>query len=352
MTTAISSLEKNNTDRIIKAQLLSSKFFNLIILPTENCNFRCTYCYEDFAVGRMKKETILGIKALLEKRCSDLDYLHISWFGGEPLVAKDIVYEISEYATKLANQYPNLLYKANMTTNGYLLDNDTSTALTNAGVRQFQISLDGPREIHNESRIRANGKDTFDRIWANLLAIRNSSLPVFVTLRVHFTVDNVELLDPLIEDIRKEFIHDSRFSVFFKAIERLGGPNDDSIKKFSATNKEVAIRSLQAKLFGKNIQLPQNVSLGDGYICYASRPNSLVIRSNGDVGKCTVALYDERNKIATLQSDGTLNLIPGRLAPWIRGIKNLDPATLTCPLVGLPANNEAIPNSKEKILSK
>lgn len=349
MNTAIPSVENINRDRIIKAKLLSNQFLNLIILPTESCNFRCTYCYEDFAVGRMKKETILGIKALLENRCSDLNYLHISWFGGEPLVAKDIVYEISEHATELAYQYPNLLYKANMTTNGYFLDIDTITTLANAGVRQFQISLDGSREIHNKSRIRANGKGTFDQIWTNLLAIRDSSLPVSITLRVHFTVDNFQLLDPLINDLKKEFVPDSRFSVFFKAIERLGGSNDASIKKFSEIDKETAIKSLQTKLFGDNIESSQNVSLGDDYICYASKPNSLVIRSNGDVGKCTVALYDERNKIATLQPDGNLNVIPGRLAPWIRGIKNLDPAALACPLVGLPGSNEAIPNSKEKM---
>lgn len=339
-------------NRIVTAKLLSNKFLQLTILPTEKCNFSCAYCYENFATGRMKKETILGIKTLLDKRCSSLDYLHISWFGGEPLVAKDIVNEISEHATKLANQYPNLLYKASMTTNGYFLDNNTSTALTKIGVRQFQVSLDGSREIHNKSRIRANGKGTFDQIWTNLLAIRDSSLPVSITIRVHFTVDNVQLLDPLIQDLKKEFIHDSRFSVFFKAIERLGGANDASIKKFSEIDKETAITSLQTKLFSDNIQSSQNVSLGDDYICYASKPNSLVIRSNGDVGKCTVALYDERNKIAKLQPDGTLDVIPGRLAPWIRGIKNLDPATLACPLVGLPPNNETIPDPKEKILSK
>ncbi|MBD1835210.1 hypothetical protein H6F61_21610 [Cyanobacteria bacterium FACHB-472] len=49
-----------------------------------------------------------------------------------------------------------------------------------------------------------------------------------------------------------------------------------------------------------------------------------------------MALYDDRNKIASLQPDGTLKLIPGRLAPWVRGIETLDTATLHCPLVNLP----------------
>lgn len=126
---------------IISNQDFSLKHFNLYILPTEKCNFRCTYCYEDFSIGRMKLETILAVKAFLDKRCTDLDSLQISWFGGEPLTAKDIVLEISEYATKLVDKYPRLRYKGDMTTNGYLLDYQTTTALVNVGVRDFQISL-------------------------------------------------------------------------------------------------------------------------------------------------------------------------------------------------------------------
>ncbi|MBW4428469.1 MAG: radical SAM protein [Nostoc desertorum CM1-VF14] len=315
---------------------ISNQFFHLIILPTEKCNFRCTYCYEEFAAGRMNKETIIGIKALLERRSADLKYLNIDWFGGEPLVAKDVVLEISEYAKALVYRYPQLNYRGSMTTNAYLLDYKTVSALANAGVREYQISLDGPREVHDKSRIRADGRSTYDRIWTNLLAIRHSSLPVSILLRIHFTVDTFKLLNPLIEDIRREFLPDSRFSIVFRPISHLGSPNDASIKIFSGVEKEEAVKSLQTKLFGEHLESPQNLCEPNDYVCYASRPNSLLIRSNGDVGKCTVALYDERNKIATLQPDGTLKLIPGRLAPWVRGIETLDFDTLGCPLVGLP----------------
>ena len=334
-TTYISSTKSEDFTRY--AGLLSNKYFQLIILPTEKCNFRCTYCYEDFAVGRMSKETIQGIKSLLEKRCANnLDYLKISWFGGEPLTAKDTVLEISDYAKALSKKFPNLHYTGTMTTNGYLLDYKTASILADVGVKSYQISIDGPCDVHNESRIRADGSGTYERIWANLIAIRDSSLPISVLLRIHFTVETLHLFSPLIEDLRKEFINDLRFSIFFKAIEHLGGPNDSSFQVFSELEKKEAIQSLQNKLFGENIASTQNHSMMDDYVCYAAQPNSLVLRSNGDVGKCTVALYDERNKIATLQPDGTLKVIPGRLAPWVRGIETLDPAALGCPLVGLP----------------
>lgn len=312
------------------------RYFNMILMPTELCNFRCTYCYEDFSVGHMKQETILGIKAFLDKRCSDLDSLSIQWFGGEPLTAKDIVLDISKYAMTLAHKYHKLDYKGDMTTNGYLLDYETAAALSDVGVQRYQISIDGPPEIHDKSRVRADGNNTYEQIWANLLAIRDSSLPVYIMLRIHFTVDTFKFIEPLIEEIKKEFLHDSRFAIFFKAIEKLGSSNDASIKTFSDVEKEKAIKLLQMKMFGENLVSSQNYFLPDNPICYASQPNSLIIRSNGDVGKCTVALYDERNKIGSLQPDGTLKLIPGRLAPWLRGIETLDPEALTCPLVNLP----------------
>ncbi|MBD2342607.1 radical SAM protein [Anabaena subtropica] len=342
---------QQHIDNVKRAQLISDKYLELIILPTEQCNFRCVYCYEDFSIGRMKSETISGIKALIEKRCPTLSYLNLSWFGGEPLVAKDTVLDISEYAMSLAGNYSHLHYSGSMTTNAYFLDINTASALANVGVTHYQISLDGPMEIHNKSRIRADGKNTFERIWSNLLAIRDSLLPVSVLLRLHFTADTFDLLDPLLEDIKRELLPDPRFSAFFKAIEHLGGPNDTSIKVFSETEKAKAIKILENKLFGDNLKSSQNGAVPDNAVCYAARPNSLVIRANGKVGKCTVALTDERNDIGTLASDGKLKLIPGRFAPWVRGIETLDIDTLACPLVLLPTSDEITANLRKKALT-
>jgi hypothetical protein len=39
------------------AEAISPRIQELILLPTEKCNFRCTYCYEDFDLGKMSEET-------------------------------------------------------------------------------------------------------------------------------------------------------------------------------------------------------------------------------------------------------------------------------------------------------
>jgi uncharacterized protein len=322
-----------------RAKLISDKLLELIILPTEQCNFRCTYCYEDFSIGRMKPETIEGIKSLIERRSSQLSQLHLSWFGGEPLLAKDIVLNVSEHARSMAARHSNLKYSGFMTTNAYLLDEDTLSALVGAGITQYQVSLDGPQEIHDRSRIRADGKSTFQRIWSNLIAFRDSSLSASVLLRLHFTADTFQLIDPLLEDIKRELLPDPRFSVFLKPIEHLGGTNDSNINTVSEDERKAVIASLESKLFGDrniNTETTGNNFVLNDYACYASRPNSLVIRADGSVGKCTVALADKRNHVGKLNSDGMLELIPDRLRPWMRGIATLDPETLSCPLVSLP----------------
>lgn len=314
----------------------SNRYLSLIILPTESCNFRCTYCYEDFSVGRMKNSVIDGVKSLIAKRCPELDVINISWFGGEPLIAKDVVLNVSRFVSSMAYMYPRLRYIGDMTTNGYLLNYELASELSKVGVRRYQISLDGPKEIHDQTRLRADGASTFDKIWSNLLSIRDSSLPVNVLLRIHVTVENYTYLDRLLDNIKREFLSDTRFSVFFKAIERLGGSNDSNIQQFSHTEHEEVIKSLENSVFGENHSYERGLDPATSDICYASVPNSMIIRANGDIGKCTVALYDERNKIATLQPDGTMQVIPGRLAPWVRGLETLDPITLGCPLTGLP----------------
>src|SRR3990167_3063672 len=161
-------------------QLLSHKNLELILFPTEQCNFRCTYCYEDFSIGRMRTQVIEGVKNLIRQRAEDLEILKISWFGGEPLAAKDIVYNISEYAKNICVQR-SIKFISGMTTNGFLLKENTLTKLFNSGVTSYQISLDGPREVHNKTRLRINKSGSFDEIWANLVMIKNTSLPVSVT---------------------------------------------------------------------------------------------------------------------------------------------------------------------------
>ncbi len=315
-----------------------SRFLELIILPTEDCNFRCTYCYEDFAIGRMSPEIVTGLKALLKRRVGDLEDLSLSWFGGEPLAAYDIVLDVMRYACRLcANGRPSI--SGGITTNGALLTLVRCRELREVAISNYQISLDGWGEVHDRTRRRRNGKGTFTQIWRNLCAISDADIDIRCTLRLHLTRSNIESVRHLIREIRSR-LDPARFSIFLKPVENLGG---DSVRRMA---DELLGHGEEMRTIIKSLLAEIPPTMSDGFndtltgstphVCYAARANSFVIRANGSVAKCTVAFHDDRNCVGMLLPDGRIKLDPDKMALWLRGLENLDTDVMACPLVGMP----------------
>lgn len=320
------------TSRILS--LISNRFLELIILPTEQCNFRCTYCYEDFSIGKMKARTVIAIKKLISNRFHSLDMLKISWFGGEPLLAKEIIFEISSHIMQLKQIYPHVKIIGGITTNAYLLNDKMLQQLVTLGVSLYQISLDGTEHVHNQTRQRGNHRGSFNEIWRHLLAAKMSQLDFAILLRIHVTPENTEDLFDLLDQIKFHFAGDTRFSLFFKTIENLGGKNAGSFKVLTGQSKEEILARLYQHVDNK--MLIKNLDDHGSYVCYAAQTNSFVIRADGRIGKCTVALSDDRNHIGELLEDGTVTVSAEKLALWTRGIKSQNESELSCPMYQLP----------------
>lgn len=319
------------------ASCLTNQALSLILMPTEQCNFRCTYCYEDFLIGRMSKEVIQGIKNLISIRVPEIKYLSIEWFGGEPLGAKDIIYEISDHILAgISNR--NIHYVSGMTTNGFQLGTNTFKKLLAKGVTGYQISLDGPEEIHNKTRRRINGSGSFSKIWGNLLAMKKIDEDFKVMLRIHVTPENHHSLKELCHLIKKEFAHDQRFGVFFKAIENLGGENGGSFEILKGQTKKDILHELNDLVGSEKNFSP--LDKAEPYICYAAKPNNIVIRADGTIAKCTVAFSDNRNNLGKITPDGKIKMNQEKLTLWTRGLKTLDESTLQCPANNLPKLNK------------
>ena len=78
-------------------------------------------------------------------------------------------------------------------------------------------------------------------------------------------------------------------------------------------------------------------TFNDSVICYASKANSLLIRSNGRIGKCTVAFDDDRNDVGYLNSEGRVITNKDKFSLWYRGIEALDAGICGCLIQGMPA---------------
>jgi uncharacterized protein len=47
---------------------ISPRKLDLTLLPTEKCNFRCVYCYEEFEHGAMPPHVVEGVCNLITRR--------------------------------------------------------------------------------------------------------------------------------------------------------------------------------------------------------------------------------------------------------------------------------------------
>jgi uncharacterized protein len=311
---------------------LANNVLHLILMPTEACNFRCVYCYEDFQYKRMEPWVVRGVKSWLERRAPELTSLTLSWFGGEPLLARDLVEEMMVDAKRIQDTHGIQQLYSNMTTNGYTLTPTVLERLLKLGVSDYQISFDGPKEFHDRKRLRADGKGTFDRIWGNIEAARQVSGEFTITVRVHVDHENREAMPKFIDQFATSFADDQRFDLFIRGLSRLGGPNDSNLDILDGEESAEVIGRLRDNARARGLKLAE--SKGGVPICYASRANSFVVRANGRLNKCTVALEHPNNQVGAIREDGTVALDASRMSRWMRGLKTEDPEELGCPMIG------------------
>lgn len=311
----------------------------LIILPTEQCNFRCTYCYEDFEIGQMKEHTVEAVKKLIMARLPSLQLFVISWFGGEPLMAKNVVYELNEFAQRVCAE-AGVKFSSNMTTNAFGMDRGTFDRLVDLDVRHYQISIDGDEEQHNKTRKLISGRGTFEKIWNNLLAMRECADEFGIMLRLHIHKDNVESIRQLLPKISHEFGADPRFTIFMKAVGNWGG---EGVKELSLVrDARDVIAEFNDMLVASGWFEPRGKQPAEKVFrpCYAARPTSFVIRADGSLAKCTVAFNDPRNRVGEINDDGTLTIENEKMRNFMRGFQSLDEGALHCPMKDMPKLDE------------
>lgn len=305
-----------------------SRVLNLILFVTEQCNFRCTYCYETFTRGAMPPATLLSIERLLERRAATLKNISINWFGGEPLLAWRSVLHFSRRLQHFC-KINDITREDSMTTNGALLTSDIARQLIDSDIRVFQISLDGPKRFHDTTRLTRRGNGTYDKILAHLHALRDVNARFQVALRVHVNGSNCESIPDFVSMLDDAFGADDRFGIHIVPVEKYNYGLSASFSDCASRNQyqscliEARKRVVRSRILNENER--------QCYICYASKANSLVIRSDGKILKCTVAVDDARNHVGDLMPDGSIVVDQDRFRWWLKGFSKFDTERLACP---------------------
>lgn len=305
----------------------------LILLASEDCNFRCVYCYEKFERGTMTPEARQGVRALVLQRAPLLKELNVSWFGGEPLYGWEAVEELSPFLKDVAERH-GIQYGQQMTTNAYLLTEERATKLLHWGCRSYQITIDGLPEEHDCKRVGRDGSPTYHVILDNLRSLRDRKDAFSASIRVNFDQQNFPRLGAFLEALSEDFGGDPRFKMRFRAVGKWGGTNDDQLATCGIEEQRTVTRELRKK--AEEVNLGQDsgivgIASPGSQVCYAARPYNFIVGATGKLMKCTIALYDvAANVVGQLHPDGTLELNDEHMTKWVNPHFETDSLCQSC----------------------
>ena len=276
--------------RALYLKSISDNVLNIVILPTEKCNFRCKYCYETFVIDKMNTNVQQSIIAFVKKKIHKYNGLRVMWFGGEPLLECGIIENLSEAFIDICNKNRKW-YTAQITTNAYLLTPAVFQKLLQFRIVEYQITLDGIKTIHNSMRILKGGLGTYDVIVQNLLGIKERfpRNTFRIVVRTNLTKQIMNHVDEYIETCNMITNHDNRFLIDIQFVNNWQDVAAATMKDEIVTQDDILI--FMHKLYENECAL-KNIYMEDlqpsGVVCPTARVNSFLVRSNGAIHKCTM----------------------------------------------------------------
>ncbi len=295
----------NESDKICYANMknrYNSKFMRITILPTLNCNFKCWYCYEQHKVSSLSEKNAESILTFIkyEVESRHIETVALDWFGGESLMRfKQTVYPLSEklmeWCIKRDIHFINMI-----TTNGSLIDEKMARRMNDINLRQFQITLDGGKEMHNKVKFSSLMKNSYDVIIKNIHTLCRNIDDVNIELRINYTHDNIdsalEVLTSFDDDIKCHILI-SPHIVWQESKYAEGLLEKVDLLKEKAFEMGFSVR---------NSDLQPRCTA-----CYTDNMEQFVINYDLNVYKCTARDFDKKNSIGKIDDDG--NFLPNDL---------------------------------------
>jgi uncharacterized protein len=155
-----------------------NRLHNFLILNlTSGCNLSCKYCFAETEKKHQTMSLDIAKKAidnmLLQE--GETNEYSIYFFGGEPLLKKELVRQITEYAYQEITQKCHKKVAFRINTNATLIDNPICSLFKQYNF-QVTVSIDGPMKLHDTNRIYANGKGSYDKVMENISLLKDNHI--------------------------------------------------------------------------------------------------------------------------------------------------------------------------------
>lgn len=316
--------------------IYGSDALSVEIMPTDDCNFRCTYCFERNANNYMDSDTEDRVIKFFEREVPKCKQLRLAWFGGEPLLCVEQIIRMSKRIAEICKKNKVPMF-GEMSTNGYCLTSSIMKELIKNHITKFQICIDGTRKYHNLSRPHYKDADSYSKIISNLLDIKNNvhmgSYQVFV--RTNVTLNDLNCIEEHIKEMKCLFGDNKRFSFTFQCVRDWGGDRIDFNQIIKSEGE------IYDKLYSMTTKYEINSAASISFTpingnCEACRKNGYLIDYAGNLHKCSLAYhskeYNNINHIGYIDKNGGIHVDENKLAKWIVNSPNVDEKCIKCVL--------------------
>lgn len=250
--------EKNYENRFAPLRRIGTVMFQV----TEECNLRCTYCYEthkcnSFLTKEMAKLECDQVLNLLKQPDGVLGYnningLELQFIGGEPLICTDIISYIIDYLLEQIFIFRKELLPfilINISTNGYnLLSGKVQDFIKKYNKILFlTISIDGIKELQDKNRVTKDGKGSFDKVYSSLCWAKENN---FDHIKATFCKDDLNYLSDSIIFFLKNNFKNIRYTGTYEDIY-----NNLDAKKLYNEQLKIANFILDNKILDANVSM-------------------------------------------------------------------------------------------------
>ncbi len=284
------------------------QFQSLYLICSTACNLNCDYCfYRSGASDSLKhrqlmnfevaKKSLDDFKKIIEHNIKDENYWQqITFYGGEPLMNKEMLYLSIPYARKLFGNDTNLV----INTNAVLLADEDIQLFKDNNV-EVQISLDGDQYIHDLHRKTSDGKQTYNIVINNIKRLLNNGVKVLPMITA--TDDNINNFSDRIHKIVNELKIDdyavnvlitNSFDTSEEYTEKLATEMLKAYQEFGDVATDYAFVELYNKLLGLDKSISKNS-------CGSSR--KITVFPDGKAFACQALEKVKQNRMGSINDE-------------------------------------------------
>ncbi|WDE14340.1 radical SAM/SPASM domain-containing protein [Thalassomonas haliotis] len=240
------------------------------------CNFRCTYCFQDFVNEKFADAEQDRLLQYVEENLVPTEPIAIHFFGGEPLLAWKELTRLNHALMVLAQKY-DCPYSYYITSNGSLLTDEKVDYLSRHNVRHVKVTLDGPAHIHDQRRLKTGkNKDSFEVIINNL-AQAIKKIPIVI--RINLDQKNYAHIPELLDIMKQRLIpQNGRLLIDYNLVY---DADAGKMEKLSYDD----LNDLQQLTLDKGIELGMTPLQKNRY-CKFNSPKSRLVDTKGELYVC------------------------------------------------------------------